>query len=311
MISNVKYILNSLRSNLNIKKEVSLFNDNIKANVLPNETANSIIHDRIIAGQPSFITRFGSSELTTLIYYRFERRKNRNRFQWNQHHKHILCDVSGFFPFTQNSLDNFCDLYFKLIPDIDMLGVWNIGEHKVADLFSQRIQLMNLRAIEPYYVPNPWSSALAGKRVLVIHPFAESILLQYKKRELLFPGTQMLPEFDLQVIPAVQSVADNTQGFNNWFEALDSMFLELSNKQFDVAIIGAGAYGMPLADFIKMKMGKVAIHLGGATQILFGIKGKRWDDHEFISKLFNEYWKYPMPSEIPTNYKKVEDGCYW
>ncbi len=75
--------------------------------------------------------------------------------------------------------------------------------------------------------------------------------------------------------------------------------MKVLKKQFDVAIIGAGAYGMPLADFIKIKMGKVAIHMAGATQILFGIKGKRWENHEYISKLFNDHWKYPMQKEVP------------
>ena len=89
------------------------------------------------------------------------------------------------------------------------------------------------------------------------------------------------------------------------------MYAEVSRQDFDVAIIGAGAYGMPLANFIKIKLGKTAIHMGGATQLLFGIKGKRWENHDRISKLFNEYWKYPLLSEIPENHKKVEDGCYW
>ena len=43
---------------------------------------------------------------------------------------------------------------------------------------------------------------------------------------------------------------------------------------FDVALLGCGAYGLPFAASIK-RMGKKAVHLGVATQILFGIKGKR------------------------------------
>ena len=44
--------------------------------------------------------------------------------------------------------------------------------------------------------------------------------------------------------------------------------------EFDVAIIGCGAYGLPLAVEAK-RMGKQAIHMGGATQVLFGIKVNR------------------------------------
>lgn len=62
---------------------------------------------------------------------------------------------------------------------------------------------------------------------------------------------------------------------------------------FDIALIGCGAYGMPLASFIK-GMGKQAVHLAGWTQILFGIKGKRWDDLPYVSKFYNNAWVRPQ-----------------
>ena len=59
-------------------------------------------------------------------------------------------------------------------------------------------------------------------------------------------------------------------------------------------------------------MGKKAIHLGGATQILFGIKGKRWEERsKYISSLMNEHWVRPSSNEQIKNMKKIEEGCYW
>ena len=55
--------------------------------------------------------------------------------------------------------------------------------------------------------------------------------------------------------------------------ALNYMFDEAMKKNFDVAIIGCGAYGFPLAAKLK-QAGKIVIHLGGATQLLFGIIGR-------------------------------------
>jgi glycerol-3-phosphate dehydrogenase len=86
---------------------------------------------------------------------------------------------------------------------------------------------------------------------------------------------------------------------------------DLINKaSFDVAIIGCGAYGFPLAAHVK-RIGKKAVHMGGATQILFGIKGARWNNHDFISFLYNEYWTAPNKQETPTKHKDIEGGCYW
>jgi hypothetical protein len=60
-------------------------------------------------------------------------------------------------------------------------------------------------------------------------------------------------------------------------------------------------------------LGKQALHLGGATQLLFGIKGKRWEDpkQDYGKRFFNEYWVRPLPHEIPEGSESVEGGCYW
>jgi hypothetical protein len=146
---------------------------------------------------------------------------------------------------------------------------------------------------------------------LVIHPFTESISRQYNSnRGKIFSNPNVLPKFELFTVKAVQSIAGNKTAFNNWFEALDYMFIEAIKIDFDVAIIGCGAYGLPLAAKIK-QYGKKAIHLGGATQILFGIKGNRWDKIPEISQLYNDYWIRPLNSEKPQYVDKVEGACYW
>jgi hypothetical protein len=66
-----------------------------------------------------------------------------------------------------------------------------------------------------------------------------------------------------------------------------------------------------LAAHVK-RLGKKAVHLGGSTQILFGIKGKRWEENnKFISSIMNQHWVRPLESETPSNINKIEDGCYW
>ena len=93
-------------------------------------------------------------------------------------------------------------------------------------------------------------------------------------------------------------------------DVYETIINQINVINFDIAIIGCGPYGFNLAAYIK-RIGKKAIHLGGATQILFGIKGKRWDTHPLTAKLYNEHWIYPKANEIPQNYKRADDGCYW
>lgn len=69
------------------------------------------------------------------------------------------------------------------------------------------LNICELGSLEPWFSDYPWSAALKGKKVLVIHPFSETIQKQYKNREYIFPNTEILPEFELQTLKAVQTIA--------------------------------------------------------------------------------------------------------
>ena len=119
-----------------------------------------------------------------------------------------------------------------------------------------------------------------------------------------------MPDFELITYKTVQTNAGGECDYSNWFEALNGMFEEIKKINFDIAIVGCGSYGLPLAAKIR-KLDKQVIHLAGATQILFGIRGARWDVRPEMQKYFNSYWVRPIESERPKNAKEVEGGCYW
>lgn len=85
---------------------------------------------------------------------------------------------------------------------------------------------------------------------------------------------------------------------------------EVDKEDYDVCLIGCGAYGFPLAAYVK-RTGKQAVHLGGALQLLFGIRGKRWDNMEDYKYLVNRCWTRPKEDETPQVKDNVENGCYW
>ena len=62
--------------------------------------------------------------------------------------------------------------------------------------------------------------------------------------------------------------------------------------------------------------------MGGALQLLFGIKGNRWEDpmygvrewglpENYYPRMFNEYWEKPGDETKPANAQQVEGACYW
>ena len=269
---------------------------------------SSIIKEELEKDKPSMIARFGSVEIKAVLYPRsprilqtiFEKRV------FNTMHIN-----AGFFPSNEKTIRQFSELMYEDMKLLDVLGCWRIEERFLQNHFplAKRVEL---KALEPYLQDNPWSAVLENKKVLVIHPFNTTIENQYKtNREFLFSNKQVLPQFkSLETIKAVQTVAGNDTEFQNWFEALDYMKTEINKKDFDIAIIGCGAYGFPLAAHVK-RMGKKAVHLGGPTQMLFGIKGKRWIENDNFATIINDYFVFPDDKDKIQNALKVEDGCYW
>lgn len=271
------------------------------------KAGNDMIGQMITRGMPFAVSRFGSTELSIIL--RREAHKNHRLYKNNDAN---LCTLSGFFPNDARLMDQFSELMLSIVGDVDLLGVWfsSLEEYMVGE-YMKNTMLTHLVAIEPYAYQNPWSKMLEGKKVLVIHPFEESIKKQYTQREKLFKDPDILPEFELKTIKAVQTIAgERDDRFATWFDALEYMKTKIRETDFDIAIIGCGAYGMPLAVEVK-RMGKQAIHMGGATQLLFGIKGARWDNNAGINKMYNEYWIRPNEKEQCKNSSVVEGGCYW
>lgn len=263
-----------------------------------------VIYNELCKDKPSLICRFGTTELGILT--QFVRNKERKINFENPEHISIL---SGFFPNDTYHLSRFSSEMLEILPDIDVLGVLQYDdEYELVQKYSRDIKLVELDSINNLTRENPWSRYLKGKKVLVVHPFENSIRSQYQKRALLFKNQDILPEFELRTIKAVQGLADAKEDlpFKTWFEALEFMKEQIRNTDFDVAIVGAGAYGIFLAHYCK-QLGKKAIHMGGATQALFGIKSVRWDE----TGVYNEHWVRPSAQEKPKGAEKVEGGCYW
>ncbi len=296
---------------------------------------NDKIYDLLAKDAPCMISRFGTTELNCINNYicvtsskNYPSRvidyitDNTHTPWWNEDHFSTMSLYSGIFPPSAETSAKFSKRYLEDIPFIDLLGSFQYYE-KFMPLRDDVIK-GQLETLYPFFVEKPWTRVLAGKKVLVVHPFDHSIRSQYLEKNKLFENSEILPDFELITLKAVQSVAGAEVPYKDWFAALKHMEDQISAIDFDICILGCGAYGLPLAAHVK-RLGKKAVHLGGGTQLLFGIKGKRWVEqydrvwnyrpNESINinyvDLFNDFWIYPDVTEKPSNAVKVEDACYW
>lgn len=287
------------------------------------------IKDYINSDKPFMMARFGSVELYAFINWLQVNNKLIDSEKYSPL-KYVtdqcfpnwfsigtrngMSNNAGFFPPTDECLEKWGKMVFDNLKDLDVLLTWQKGERYIQSYLKGKQRILNSEIYNPYYYKNPWSEALRGKRVLVVSPFAKTIESQYfNNRDKLFKDKRVLPEFEsLQTVKAYNVLGGNNHysDIHNWFDALDIMEDEISSKDFDVALIGCGAYAFNLAAYIK-QMGKKAITLCGSLQCLFGIYGNRYEKAFKESGLLNEYWVRPGDDEKPEGYQKVENGAYW
>lgn len=271
------------------------------------EDGSTIIKQLLLDDKPFMLCRIGAVEGRTIEKYITNKKYSSRDIQ-------NIKTAAGVFPNKIDTIDRFCETYLTGIASADGFFTWGcVGESKVIKKYAKRdALLLKNDTYNVLFYNDPWTLALKNKKILVVHPFVDTIKSQYEKRQFLF-SSEILPEFKkLSLVKAVQSNAgeDKASGFNSWFDALDHMKDDISKQDFEVALIGAGAYGIPLAKYIK-DIGKQAIHMAGNLQILFGIRGKRWDNFPQYIKYFNKYWVYPSNEETPKNKGSVEGGSYW
>ena len=170
--------------------------------VLDAAAGNDAARAAVARGGPWLFARCGATEMRTVADWlqggAFSGRTRQD-----------IRNLSGVFPTDDGTLARFCRLYVDCAHSADLLALWDVGaERQVIRGCRDTTAFTRLRALEPYYHDRPWSAALAGKRVLVVHPFRDTILRQYARREQLFPGTGVLPAFaSLTVVQAVQGLA--------------------------------------------------------------------------------------------------------
>lgn len=281
---------------------------------IPNEEFNEVIKKKLDSNEPFFCCRYGNSELTACFYALLRKRGILDNI--NSKLLKTAKSGPGVFPEKEDVYLKFADTYVEALGNADMNAYWGnvlMEEFMIRSYIKKDCTQYAMRALEPFQYDNPWTNSILGRSVLVIHPFAELIESQYKKRDTLFPGKRILPDCDLKTVKAIQSSGETVpQEFQNWNDALDALYEQCMKQDFQVALLGCGSYAVPLASRLK-NSGKQVIILGGMMQLMFGIKGQRWETSSpDIVTLYNDSWVRAGEADRVKDADKMVDGAaYW
>lgn len=265
------------------------------------QDASDAIAAHIRSGEPMSVVRMGISELNWVsICLKEMPVPGWFFYAW----------VQGLFK-TPEENQHYIDLIKDAYQTADYMAnwYWSGAEGRLLARYAPQAVYCPTEVVEPYYLEHSWLEALAGKKVLIVHPFVETIRQQYKIKDKIYPNG-LLPDCELITVPSVWYNTDGNPDYANWFEALAYLEAQVDKETYDIALLGCGPFGVPLTAHIKQQ-GRQAIYIGGALQILFGIRGNRWDGIEAVRNLYNEYWVRPGDDNKPRSTKDLDDNCYW
>lgn len=296
-------------------KEVTKFFLNNTVRTIP--SLSDDIANWIESGKPMLLARLGGTE--GVIAGQYCERKLKIRDNYSKEILDWLFTTSGFFADDYENeiqaVDKYAELTIEGLSDCDYLSAMFPQKIYMPYFFKRfaRNAVPTFSDFGPYFdteTEKTWVRALKGKKVLVINSFADSIEYQYKRKDKLVNNKKFeLPDFELKVYKTyVTQVGERPGDFKNSFEVLEKMLSDIRKIDFDVALIGAGAYGFPIAVEIK-RMGKIAIETCGNTPLFFGVYGER-NIKDGVEKFMTDAWIRPLESP-PKKYKDVENGCYW
>lgn len=278
-----------------------------------NPAALEEFRQRLLKKIPFLAGKIGGAELLALEYldHRLKLAWPRS-WSWRRPAAR-LHNNAGFFPIQKKQFMNWNQEMRQSIAATDFLCAWQ------NDPFLKEYESALIQSLAPQSSTIPMSllghdilPVIAPSGWLVISPFVKTMQKQLPRmKQINDPDGKLEIDWDhiMKTCKFVRCPFHShleTSPFASWEDGLKKLAAEVASKEFDVALIGAGAWSLPLGRRIK-QMGKSAIHTGGETQLLFGIKGKRWVNYN----IYNSAWVIADPEETPEDTNRVEDGCYW
>lgn len=299
-----KIFIDKMKLNVPIKKKILGFP------VYDYETQQRKIAELLAENRPICIMRPGNAEFIS------DWMRDEAKFFGTERYKKQL---------MYKNMDENDELYEKWVDQFNqdmseadavvLLGLRDHLEEYLCEAYWHPRELFNIYSLE--YSPrsdnapfDSWLYSLRGKRVLIVSLFADTMQKQLPHLDDIWGEKNPVRDIEFVFQKSVWfKEGSPSNQFDSWFDALEYLDQQVAEKEFDVAIVSAGPFSMSLCANIKRRGGK-AIQYGGSLQLLFGIKGNRWENMP-ISQFFNEYWVRPSADETPIDAMGHENACYW
>lgn len=284
----------------------------MKLTMLSENEVRTLIRESLVTKRPFTAAKIGATEFFMLRWWAGEKVILSRVYD--------LYKLSGVFPRDLQFFRRYAEVYAASLKSLDLLGLWTgKDEPAVYRTLGLTSSITNHESFSGNFGRialggDPgWFPEIKGYRVMVISSFADLINRRANEADWdLYWGPRFpwpKPEW-IKAVPFPYGFETKTQErYGDSLELLRQFKEEHQAlmENCDLVLAGCGAYAVPLLDWAR-EHGKVAIHMGGDIQLLFGIKGGRWDT---LEGLYNEHWVRPGATLTPTAAEDVENSCYW
>ena len=220
---------------------------------------------------------------------------------------------AGVYTPDLNSFRDWCKSYLNSVKELTGILGWCPGQLDIKILESMKLPspyvFDSFEELEPFTSgENGWHYSLKGKTVLCVSPFPDTVRAQARRYSSIWKGAEIG-----QIVTAKSPYPSPLTGQSPtpWDKKLKLITDQIDKLDFDFATVGCGGLSLMVCSHIK-SMGKPCVHLGGGNQILYDIRGKRWDGGFSKYDWYGtKHWIRPLEHEVPVGKNMVEGGCYW
>ena len=183
--------------------------DDLGRRALDLAETQEFVSQKLLSNKPFLLGRPGGTESEGLYFFAHNRlatsaKKRRPYSLWFRKYSQIY---SGITHDNDEDLDEFNRMYLSAVLSSDMLafGQFAPGALGITRTMSDiGAPITHFDSLEPWVCMQndiqPWTHALEGKKVLVVHPFTESISTQLARKSEITGVKDFLPEFSHQLV---------------------------------------------------------------------------------------------------------------
>lgn len=209
-----------------------------------------------------------------------------------------LMTNAGWYPndnFDISELRIWADHYYRAY--VNAHGIFEHNGREMYEILLERKKIDSVgKGFEYYKFPGreKFYELLEGRNVLLVTPFAHEIQHIFESGKMWGLWKDLdVPKFQLTTIQAPMSIYPNRPG-KSWLDSFvglqETIQRSFAQNEHSLFFASAGAYGLPICDFVHSTFNIASVYDGNHVNYLFGVRQNSTENLGISSKRDIDNW---------------------